>query len=165
MLRQQLPLRVDWNGGSPITSYTVTSSPGGKTATGASSPITVTGLTNGTAYTFTVTATNALGTGPASSPSNSVTPVGPGHSTGSPDRGNGNGGERPGDGHLHGSCFGRRKPHHLLHGDFKSWRQDGNRDIKPDNGDRTDQRDRLYLHGNGNQRGSGQDRPQVPPTV
>src|SRR5690606_675094 len=47
------------DGGSAITGYTVTSSPGGVTATGASSPITVTGLTNGTAYTFSVTATNA----------------------------------------------------------------------------------------------------------
>ena len=63
------------NGGSAITGYTVTSSPGGFTATGAGSPIVVTGLTNGTAYTFTVTATNAIGTGPASAPSNSVTPV------------------------------------------------------------------------------------------
>ena len=58
-----------------ITGYTVTSSPGGITATGSSSPITVSGLTTGTAYTFTVTATNATGTGPASAASNSVTPV------------------------------------------------------------------------------------------
>jgi large repetitive protein len=62
------------DGGSPITLYTVTSSPGGITATGTASPITVTGLTNGTAYTFTVKATNAIGTGPDSAPSNSVTP-------------------------------------------------------------------------------------------
>ena len=58
-----------------ITGYTVTSSPGGVTGTGASSPITVSGLTNGTAYTFTVQATNASGTGPASAASNSVTPT------------------------------------------------------------------------------------------
>jgi hypothetical protein len=65
------------NGGSPITSYTVTSSPGGRTATSDSSTTSaaVTGLTNGTAYAFTVTATNAAGTGPASAPSNSVTPA------------------------------------------------------------------------------------------
>ncbi len=63
------------NGGSAITSYTVTSNPGNFTGTGSSSPITVTGLANGTAYTFTVTATNAVGTGSASGASNSVTPV------------------------------------------------------------------------------------------
>jgi len=62
------------NGGSPITGYTATSSPGGKTGTGASSPITVTGLTNKTPYKFTVTATNSVGTGSASGASNSVTP-------------------------------------------------------------------------------------------
>jgi uncharacterized protein (TIGR02145 family) len=62
------------NGGSAITGYTVISSPGGIIATGTGSPIIVTGLTNGIAYTFTVTATNANGTGPASSASNSVTP-------------------------------------------------------------------------------------------
>lgn len=65
------------NGGSPITGYTVTSSPGGKTATGAASPLTVTGLTNLTSYTFTVTATNAVGTSGASAPSNPVTPFAP----------------------------------------------------------------------------------------
>jgi len=65
------------NGGSPITSYTATSSPGGITGTlsqAGSGTITVSGLTNGTAYTFTVTATNAVGTGSASSASNSATP-------------------------------------------------------------------------------------------
>jgi len=62
-------------GGSPITSYTVTASPGGQAASGSASPITVTGLTNGTAYTFTVVATNAMGSGPASLPSAAVTPV------------------------------------------------------------------------------------------
>ena len=61
--------------GSTITSYTVTSSPGGITATDTDTPIIVTGLTNGVAYTFTVAATNGVGTGPASTPTNSVTPV------------------------------------------------------------------------------------------
>jgi YVTN family beta-propeller protein len=60
--------------GSPISSYTVTSSPGGITVASAGSPIVVTGLTNGTAYTFTVFANNANGSGPPSAASNSVTP-------------------------------------------------------------------------------------------
>ena len=63
------------DGGSAITSYTATSIPGGFTGTlsqPGSGNITVTGLTNGTAYTFTVTATNAIGTSAASTVSNSV---------------------------------------------------------------------------------------------
>ncbi|MBF0459631.1 MAG: fibronectin type III domain-containing protein [Nitrospirae bacterium] len=63
------------NGGSAITKYTATSSPDNVTATGTASPITVTGLTNGTAYTFTVKAANAIGTGTASSASSSITPA------------------------------------------------------------------------------------------
>ena len=62
-------------GRPPITSYRVTSTPGGLFADGAASPITVTGLTNGVSYTFSVTATNDEGTGPASAQSNSVTPT------------------------------------------------------------------------------------------
>jgi len=61
-------------GGAAITGYTVSASPGGATATGAASPITVTGLTNGTSYTFTVTATNTVGTGSPSTVSNVVVP-------------------------------------------------------------------------------------------
>ena len=63
------------NNGAVITSCTATSSPGGFTATGASSPLTVTGLTNGTSYTFTVTAANSVGTGTASAASSAVTPT------------------------------------------------------------------------------------------
>jgi titin len=65
------------NGGSAITGYTVTSAPGGITASAAGNvtSATVSGLTNGTGYTFTVTATNVAGTGLPSAPSNMVTPA------------------------------------------------------------------------------------------
>ncbi len=77
---------VTWNapgdGGSPITSYTVTPYVGSTaqtptTVNGPNPPTqaTVNGLTNGTTYTFTVSATNAVGSGPESSPSAAVTPA------------------------------------------------------------------------------------------
>lgn len=65
------------NGGSAITGYTVTSSPAGGTDTNSGTTgltHSITGLTNGTAYTFTVTATNAIGTSSASSASSAITP-------------------------------------------------------------------------------------------
>ena len=62
------------NGGSDIVFYTVTCNPGGFTANGPSSPITVTHLENGVTYDCSVTATNSVG---ASDPSAtvSVTPI------------------------------------------------------------------------------------------
>jgi len=69
------------DGGSPITSYSVTANPGGQTAVVTGTPpattAALTGLSNGTAYTFTVTATNAIGTGSASVASAPVTPAAP----------------------------------------------------------------------------------------
>ncbi len=64
------------DGGSVITGYTVTANPGGQQCswTSGSLSCTVTGLTNGTSYTFTVTATNLAGTSSASSASSAATP-------------------------------------------------------------------------------------------
>ena len=65
-----------FDGGSLITQYTLTASPGGASVTVPGSVITgtLTGLTNGTVYTVTVTALNNVGAGPASAASNSVKP-------------------------------------------------------------------------------------------
>ncbi len=66
------------DGGNAISGYIATCTDGASnvSATGAAPPITVTGLTNGMAYTCNVSATNGVGSGAASAPSNSVTPMG-----------------------------------------------------------------------------------------
>jgi len=79
-VRGDAQVTVSWaapasNGGSAITAYTVTSNPGNVTAgTSGATTVVVPGLTNGTAYTFTVSATNMNGPGPSSAPSAAVTP-------------------------------------------------------------------------------------------
>ena len=75
--------KVSWNapastGADPITGYTVSSTPGGFVCdTTGAKDCTVTGLVNGTPYSFTVMATTASGKGAPSVPSNSVTPTAP----------------------------------------------------------------------------------------
>lgn len=73
---------VSWNppsngGSSPIREYRVTSSPAGGACVAAAPACTVTGLVNGTAYSFTVEARNDQGWGPASQASAAVTPRAP----------------------------------------------------------------------------------------
>ncbi len=73
---------VSWSaptsdGGSVITGYVIEPSKGRLLSVGNVTSAAVTGLTNGTTYTFAVAATNSAGTGPASQPSNPVTPSAP----------------------------------------------------------------------------------------
>jgi hypothetical protein len=67
-----------YTGKGGTVTYRVLSTPGSITATGSSSPITVTGLTNGVSYTFQVRTETSYGVNsPYSSASNSVTPAAP----------------------------------------------------------------------------------------
>ena len=113
------------NGGSAVTGYTATSSPaGGSCTTTGATTCTVSGLTAGTSYTFTVTATNSDGSGAASAASTSIVSgvagaptIGrpPTHGRRlrlAPDRGRGPTGQQ------------RRLGHHRLHGHVEPGRQD-----------------------------------------
>jgi hypothetical protein len=62
-------------GGSAITGFRAQSNPSGIGVSGSSSPITVTGLSNGTSYTFNVWAINAFGYSAPSDASTGVSPV------------------------------------------------------------------------------------------
>ncbi|HEY0448968.1 fibronectin type III domain-containing protein [Actinophytocola sp.] len=61
---------------APITGYTVSWAGGARSFPGGARSATITGLANGTAYAFTVSATNAKGTGPGAS-TGPVTPAAP----------------------------------------------------------------------------------------
>ena len=72
-------VKVAWvapvdNGGSSISSYTVTANPSGLTCTTSTTSCAVSGLNNGTQYAFTVTASNLAGTGEESNSSNIAIP-------------------------------------------------------------------------------------------
>jgi hypothetical protein len=64
-------------GGSAITGYTGRSTPDNVAATASASPLTFSGLTNGTSYTFNVWALNTYGPSPAGGPSGAVSPSAP----------------------------------------------------------------------------------------
>jgi len=65
----------DFDGGAAVTGYTATATPGGaQCSTDGATTCTINGVPNGTDYQVTVTATNAVGTGPASLPAAARTP-------------------------------------------------------------------------------------------
>jgi len=64
-----------FTGGASVTSYVATSDPGGITNNNSTSPILISGLSDGTPYTFTVIALNMFGASSSSVPSSAVTPA------------------------------------------------------------------------------------------
>ena len=75
-------VKVSWthprtNGGASIKGYVATSHPNGRTCTTSATKCTISGLSNGTSYAFTVVARNKFEVGPRSTGSNRVTPKAP----------------------------------------------------------------------------------------
>ena len=73
---------VSWSppsstGTYPVSTYQASASPGGQTCLTGMTSCTITGLTNGTAYTFTVRALTGAGWSASSAPSDAVTPAAP----------------------------------------------------------------------------------------
>ncbi len=106
------------NGGSAVTGYVVTPYIAGaaqatQTFNSTATTETVTGLTNGTAYTFTVAAINSVGTGAQSAASNSVTPA---TTPGAPTIGTATAGNASATVDLDGPGLQRRVGHHRLRG-------------------------------------------------
>ncbi len=151
-------------GTSPITSYTVTpyigSTAQSSTVVNGSPPATSTtiaGLKNGTTYTFTVTATNAVGSGPPSEKSNAVTPSAPTApaAPAAPTATPGNASAT-----VNWSAPAQqRQPDHQLHGHPLPWKHGpaGHHDQRLAAGDqrhdhRSYQRQHLHIHRDGNQR-------------
>ncbi len=150
---------------SPITGYTMTAhdksdpthATDGKTVSGSASPVVVDGLRNGDRYTFTVTAANQVGTGPASDS------VRRGHARRCPRRaepGVSCSRAAEGDGVVR-SPGRQRQSDRFVHGDGAGQvgpgacqrRQDGERQREPGRRGRAAQRRPLHVHCDGHERG------------
>ena len=148
------------NGGSAIMGYTATASPGGAICTTTGAVVcTIGGLTNGTSYTFTVKATNSVGTGPASA-SAGATPTAPATAPGAPL----NLAATAGNGQVAltwaAPTSDRRQLDHRLHCDRQpGWRNVLDHRRTPLHRQRPDQRDGLLLYGQGDQQ--RRDRPRL----
>ena len=136
---------VSWTAASPVpTNYTVAGSPGGSCTT-SSTTCTITGLTNGTPYTFTVTAHYSGGTA-VSAPSAPVTPSGP-TKPGPAHRRDRHCGQRPGIADVDRARRQRGLGHHELHGDVLAGRDDVHHCHDRLHRHRLDQLHQLHVHG------------------